>query len=243
MSKRFIANLSDIILKTENKVLLQGEVYKHLKALRKEVKDVILVNEYTLEIEEIHKEYILANIIATVESTENVNLGIKLNVYQGYLKSDKMEYLVQKSVELGANSITGIITQNTVVKLDEKDRIKKQDRLQKIAIAAVEQCGREDIPTVNNIIDIKNVVFTEDVVLMCHEKSDVNIKGIVEALPRNIKSIAILIGPEGGFSDTDIECIKNKIENVKEISLGQRILRAETACLYVLSILGYEFGV
>jgi 16S rRNA (uracil1498-N3)-methyltransferase len=243
MSKRFIANTSDIIFKTEDKVILQGEVYKHLKALRKEVKDVVQVNEYVLEIEEIHKEYILANITEVVNVSDNIKSCVTINVYQGYLKADKMEYLVQKSVELGADNITGILTQNTVVKLDEKDRLKKQERLQKIAIAAVEQCGRESMPHVNKIVDIKDVRLDEDIVLLCHEKSEVLLKTVINNIQDNVKSIAVLIGPEGGFSDRDIEYIKQKNKNVLDISLGKRILRAETACVYILSILGYEFGI
>lgn len=243
MSKRFIANESDIILKAEDTVIIQGEVLQHLKALRKDVKDEILVNEYTLSIEEIHKEYIVASILSVCTKDKESTDKVKLNVYQGYLKSDKMEYVVQKSVELGANSITGVITQNTVVKLDEKDRIKKQDRLQKIAVSAVEQCGREDIPVVQNILDIKELELTEDIVVLCHEKSDISLKSVILELPDNVKSVAMLIGPEGGFSDKDIEYIKSKNNNIKEVSLGQRILRAETACVYILSILGYELGV
>lgn len=241
MSKRFIANVSDIILKSEEIIVLQGEVLQHLKALRKDVKDIVQVNEYTLELQEIHKDNIVAKIIS-VSDKKNENT-IKLNVYQGYLKSDKMEYVVQKSVELGANSITGIITQNTVVRLEEKDRVKKQDRLQKIAIAAVEQCGRQDIPEIGNIVDIKELELDEDVVILCHEKSITDIKYIVKDISPNVQSVAMLIGPEGGFSDRDIEYIKSKNSNVKDVSLGQRILRAETACIYILSILGYELGI
>lgn len=241
MSKRFIVNVSDIILKSEEIIVLQGEVLQHLKALRKDVKDIVQVNEYTLELQEIHKDNIVAKIIS-VSDKKNENT-IKLNVYQGYLKSDKMEYVVQKSVELGANSITGIITQNTVVRLEEKDRVKKQDRLQKIAIAAVEQCGRQDIPEIGNIVDIKELELDEDVVILCHEKSITDIKYIVKDISPNVQSVAMLIGPEGGFSDRDIEYIKSKNSNVKDVSLGQRILRAETACIYILSILGYELGI
>ena len=241
MSKRFIVNVSDIILKSEEIIVLQGEVLQHLKALRKDVKDTVQVNEYTLELQEIHKDNIVAKIIS-VSDKKNENT-IKLNVYQGYLKSDKMEYVVQKSVELGANSITGIITQNTVVRLEEKDRVKKQDRLQKIAIAAVEQCGRQDIPEIGNIVDIKELELDEDVVILCHEKSITDIKYIVKDISPNVQSVAMLIGPEGGFSDRDIEYIKSKNSNVKDVSLGQRILRAETACIYILSILGYELGI
>ena len=79
--------------------------------------------------------------------------------------------------------------------------------------------------------------------MLCHEKSEVPLKKVINNIQDNVKSIAVLIGPEGGFSDRDIEYIKQKNKNVLDISLGKRILLAETACVYILSILGYEFGI
>ena len=163
----------------------------------------------------------------------------------GYIKADKMEYLVQKSVELGVKNIIPILTKNTVVKLDEKDKIKKRERLQKIAIEAIGQCGRTDNVEIKEIKKIEEILkenLTYDLILVCHEKEEKNIQKVLEeAKKENIQNIAVFVGPEGGLDNAEVEKIQEK-ENSKVICFGERVLRAETAVNYILSVLDYTFG-
>jgi len=199
-------------------------------------------------IENISNENILCKIKEKVE--EKVEANIKVTIFQGLPKADKMEYIIQKSVELGVYDITPVEMKRCIVKLNEKDKNKKIDRWQKISEVAAKQCGRDIIPKVNNIINIENVcdlIQKYDIVLVAYENEKENtlkeqIKNIKENIIKNknnIKTkIGVLIGPEGGIDIKEIE--KMKENDAKIITLGKRILRTETVALNILSIIMYE---
>lgn len=241
MSKRFIVPSQNIRI-DGNKISVVGEEVHHMNVLRYKVNDEVNINEYKVKIVSIDTSNLEGDIIGTVDKIGEPTVNVTL--IQSYLKSDKMDFVVQKSVELGVKNILPVLSKNTVVKLDDKDKIKKRDRLSKIAKEAIEQCGRTDEVNILEICDLKQVDFSiYDVVLICHEKSSYLVKeAISNAKDKNtdLMNIAVVIGPEGGLEDIDIECIKSNSKCI--ISLGQRVLRAETASLYILSILGYEFG-
>lgn len=238
MSKRFIVNCNNIKMDKE-KIIVVGEEVHHINVLRYKVGDTVYINEYEVKIESIDKESLYGEIIGSLN--EKGVPSINITLIQSYLKSDKMDYVVQKAVELGVKNIVPILTKNTVVKLDEKDKTKKLERLSKIAKSAIEQCGRTDSVGVESIKRISQIDFSKyDIVLICHETSTKPLKDVI----KNIKAkqnIAIVIGPEGGLDGEEVESIV-KNNNAFSVSLGERILRSETASLSILSILDYEFN-
>ena len=238
MSKRFIVDEKDL-KKIGNDISIYGDEAHHINVLRHRVKDNIYVNDYLIEITKIGNDYIEGSIVGNLTSK-----GIPLKnitLMPAYLKSDKMEYVVQKAVELGVKEITPILSRNCVVKLDDKDKSKKVERLNKIAKEAVEQCGRTDTVIVNNVEGLLTIDFSKyDAVLVCHEASENSLKQALVDVT-NCNSIAIVIGPEGGLDQTEVDKLLAN-SNTYVVSLGQRVLRAETASFSILSILWYEFG-
>lgn len=234
----------------ENKIQITGEDVNHIKnVLRKTIGDTLEVcnkdnsKNYLAEISLIDKDLIECIIKQVIENDTESNVFI--NVFQGIPKSDKMELIIQKSVELGASRITPVAMKRCVVKLAPKDESKKIIRWQKIAEVASKQCGRNIVPevgSITNINDICNAICDYDVVLVAYENEKVNkLKCELEKLKnnpnKNIK-ISIVIGPEGGLEPDDVEMLKSK--GAKVITLGNRILRTETVALNMISIINYE---
>ena len=239
----------------EDKIIILGQDVNHIKkVLRGKIGDTLQIcnnqsgENYLCNIENISNENILCKIKEKVE--EKVEANIEVTIFQGLPKADKMEYIIQKSVELGVYDITPVEMKRCIVKLNEKDKNKKIDRWQKISEVAAKQCGRDIIPKVNNIINIENVcdlIQKYDIVLVAYENEKENtlkeqIKNIKENIIKNknnIKTkIGVLIGPEGGIDIKEIE--KMKENDAKIITLGKRILRTETVALNILSIIMYE---
>lgn len=238
MSKRFIVDESNIFV-DEQHLVVRGDEVHHINVLRYKVGDAVYLNEYEVCITKLTKELLEGNIIGKLPQKGVPQVNITL--IQSYLKSDKMDYVVQKAVELGVKNIIPVITKNTIVKMDEKDKIKKVERLSKIAKEAVEQCGRSDMVNIENVQDLSKLDFLKyDGVLVCHETSNVSFKETLNNI-RGKKNIAVVVGPEGGLENLEVEKMLQS-KNSKDISLGERILRAETASLAILSILGYELG-
>lgn len=238
MSKRFIVDNENLTVNNDV-VTVKGDEVHHINVLRYKVGDNVYINNYELKIQKINKDILEGTIIGVLPKKGIPRINITL--IQSYLKSDKMDYVVQKAVELGVKNIIPTITKNTVVKFDEKDKIKKVERLSKIAKEAVEQCGRADTVNVHSVENISKIDFSfYDAVLVCHETSSTSLKTTLNSIKTKI-NIAVIIGPEGGLDDTEVKNIL-KNDNAYDVSLGDRILRAETASLAILSILGYELG-
>ena len=221
-----------------DKITIIDEDVKHIKnVLRKQIGDKIEVcnqdtgNSYKCEIEIIAENEIETKII---EEQKNIQEKIKVDIYQGLPKSDKMELIIQKSVELGANSIIPVNMKRCVVKLEGKDEIKKNERWQKIAESAAKQCGRGFIP------EVKHLINEYDAIIVAYEnEKDNTLKSELKKLNSENLKIGIVIGPEGGFEESDIKLLKES--GAKIVTLGDRILRTETVALNVLSIIMYEF--
>lgn len=233
-------------------ITIKGQDVKHIKnVLRKKPGDQITICnaeqslDYLCEITNIEDETISCNIVEKIEN--NVESNIKVTIFQGLPKADKMELVIQKSVELGVFDITPVEMKRCVVKLNEKDKNKKIDRWQKISEVASKQSGRNIIPKINQIINIKEIcnLYEEyDIVLVAYENEEKNtLKEELNKIKAQIQGqdqikIGVLIGPEGGIAPEEIELL-NKI-GAKIITLGKRILRTETVALNVLSIIMYE---
>ena len=231
----------------DNKVIIDNEDVNHIKnVLRKNVGDEILICDYENKINynckiiEISRKKVICEIINEKKSENESN--IKIDIFQGIPKFDKMDLIIQKGTELGVNSFIPVVFKRSVVKLDEKDFLKKITRWRKIAEVASKQSGRDVIPDVRNIENVKNIcnLFKNyDIVLVAYEKENKNtLKNILKSLKNEEIKIAVVIGPEGGIDESEIDLL---IENGAEIvTLGKRILRTETVCLAITAIINYE---
>lgn len=244
MARRFFVNDNEIIISGGN-ISVVGQEVHHINVLRHKVGDTILVNKYKVLIEELSQDRLVGKIKCVEEPSANDKVTIKL--YQAYLKSDKMEFIVQKAVELGVTDIVPFLSKNCVVKLNEKDKQKKIDRLNKISLEASKQCGRSDLIKINNVFDISDNRLLEELKdntfnIFAYENSTKNLKETLKYIQNQSNKnivIGIIIGPEGGFDKSDIN-ILNQIGNLYEVSLGKNILRSETATLNLISIVSYE---
>lgn len=170
---------------------------------------------------------------------------IKVHLYQALPKGDKLDLIIQKSVECGAYDITPFESTNCVVKIKGDSESKKIDRRNKIALEAAKQCGRGIIPKVNQSISFNDMLKSaaqSDVVLFCYEgEGTLPMANALKKLrsQKKINDLSIIIGSEGGFSPSEVTAAE-KCGFVK-IGLGKRILRAETAAIMSLACIVYEF--
>ncbi|WP_040928388.1 RsmE family RNA methyltransferase [Nosocomiicoccus massiliensis] len=171
-------------------------------------------------------------VISTIQSVES---NIKVSVYAPILKGDKLDFMLQKSTELGAEHFYFYNADRSVVKLDEKKKQKRKIRFEKIVTEASEQSKRNTIPTIEFLGKLKSIDFSQyDNVFIGYE--DVRLqenKKFASALNKEDNHIAIIFGPEGGFTESEVA----SHNNFTIVQLGKRILRAETAPLYMLSVI------
>lgn len=175
------------------------------------------------------------NLKVLTVAENKTELKTKITLVQGIAKNDKMDFIIQKAVELGVIKIIPIITERTVVKLDEKKKISRQAHWQKIAISATEQCGRSVMPEIITPITLNEYLqnnTTNGFVL--HHRNN---KTILDYATK--KEINLLIGPEGGLSEAEITA---SLKNHQELLLGKTVLRTETASLCALSQLSLLWG-
>ena len=235
-------------------VRIGGDDYTHIRnALRMRPGEAFMVSEQTGTSEGPEGEYYcilesfdeeekaaVAKVAYFQESRQELPCPITL--YQGLPKSEKMEFIIQKAVELGAARIVPVAMKRCVVKLEAGRGDKKTARWQAIAESAAKQCGRARIPEVSGVLSYAEAVreaSAADVFLVPYE----NEKGMAET--RRIVSqiapgqkIAMMIGPEGGFDEDEIRQAREAGGHT--ISLGKRILRTETAGMCLLSILMFR---
>lgn len=246
MPKFFIENKNI----TNNIITIQGKDVNHIKnVLRKKSGDQLEIcnkttqQDYICEIDKLEEEKITCKILKKTEN--NAESKIKVTIYQGLPKSDKMELVIQKSVELGVYEIAPVEMKRCVVKLNEKDKNKKLERWQKISEVASKQSGRSIIPKINPVIKISEICekcSQYDKFIVAYENEEETtlkqeLKDIKNEQDKEIK-IGVLIGPEGGIDNTEIEYLQKN--GAKIITLGNRILRTETVALNILSIIMYE---
>ncbi len=194
---------------------------------------------YECAVETLEKHQVTAKILE--KKMGETELSSKIYLFQGLPKSDKMEFIIQKAVELGAYQIIPVATKRAIVKLDAKKEASKLKRWQAIAEGAAKQSGRVLIPQISEVKSFEEA-------LKAAAKLDVNIipyecaRGMegTREIFHSIKpgqSVGIFIGPEGGWEESEVA--KAQAQNVQPVTLGRRILRTETAGLTTLSILMY----
>ncbi len=231
----------------KNIVITSTDDVNHIKnVLRMKKSDVVYISdgagvEYTSSLIEIDYQKAIFQILDMQKTSTEPD--VKITIFQGVCKSDKMETVIQKSVEIGAFSIVPVFTDRTVV-VDKGDFHKKISRWQKISEGAAKQSKRGIIPEVSRHIKFKDIVDSLkvfDVILLPYENEEnLTIKHALQGLSMNPKTVAIIIGPEGGFSDKEIELMRRSNLNYYQITLGKSILRTETAGLVALSMCMYE---
>lgn len=220
---------------------ISGTDYNHIKnVLRMVAGDIFLVSENGIsnlcKIESFEKDFVVAKIIE--ENYNDTNLPIKIHLFQGLPKGDKMELIIQKTVELGVESIIPVEMSRCVVKIDEKKKKSKQQRWRAISESAAKQSKRNTIPEIENIVTYKQAMVRAkemDLLLVPYESKN-GMTETKEALSqlKSGMSVGILIGPEGGFDEKEVD---QAFENGgKVISLGKRILRTETAAITAVSM-------
>ncbi|MBR4015633.1 MAG: 16S rRNA (uracil(1498)-N(3))-methyltransferase [Anaerotignum sp.] len=237
---KFFINREDI---SRGQVLISGEDEKHIKTVlrAREGEEITLCDgmgmDYQCRILSLERG-VLAEIIS--EMPCETEPKTKITLYQGLPKADKMEWIIQKCVELGVDRIVAVSTERAIVKLDKKEG-KKLERWQKIAEAAAKQSGRGKIPEICQRVLKFSEAVTEaaelDGALIPYEKEqERGLRQFVTGFSG--ESVGIFIGPEGGFSEEEIALAEES--GVLPVTLGKRILRTETAGMVTTALLLYE---
>jgi 16S rRNA (uracil1498-N3)-methyltransferase len=240
--------LVDGISRGDRSVLIAGEEFYHLsKVLRLKPGDQLTVFdgkgvELSGRIESVKKDRALIEITGIKKTPSESRLEITL--IQGVAKGRKMDIIVQKAVELGVSVIQPFYAKRTIPRLDRRGEEKRLIRWKRVAVEAVKQCGRAMVPDIARPLKYDEAIEDHGDCLKLIPWEMERAAGLKDILEENasegIEKVAVLIGPEGGFSEEDVReaCDKGFLP----VSLGPRILRTETAAIAVLGILQYELG-
>ena len=217
-------------------------IYNVLRAKIGEILEVVDIESKTLYITQIIDGNGNLKVKDIVKKEEN---NTKITIYQAAIKGERFEYFLEKTTELGVDEIFVIPLKRNVVKFKENEKDKKEERFKKILESSSKQSRRLDIPKLKilNNKEMINSLEKEEIVFVLYEqilKETIDVRNMVNIIRENrYNNIGIIIGAEGGIDDIEIEEFKN-IKNTKIVTLGNRILRAETAGPTILSILNYE---
>ncbi len=230
---------------SEQFMVLSGENAAHAKVLRLKNGDEVTVcdgdgTDYRCTVSDVASGQI--SLVVHAASPSQSEAKISCSVYMAFAKADKFEHVIQKATELGATELVCFPSSRCVSKPDEKSLKKKLERWQKIAASAAEQSRRGRIPEVLTVPSyeaaLKRAAQAELAVCFYENEENLTFRTVIEEKP--FSTASILTGPEGGFSDEEIELAQNA--GLKICTLGSRILRCETAPLCALSALMYACG-
>ncbi len=227
-------------------IIITGSDVNHIKnVLRIRLGEKIIISDgngtdYECLVVEMDDTSVTAKIEDVIKNA--AELPAKITLFQGMPKSDKLELIIQKAVELGAYEIVPVITKRSVVKIDDKKASKKLERYNGIAQAAGKQSGRGIIPQVKDFMSFKQAIEYAkalDMNIIPYEEAEglEYSRQVIKDIKCK-KSLGIFIGPEGGFAKEEVDMAIAM--GAKCITLGNRILRTETAGLAVLSIIMFE---
>ncbi len=226
-------------------IIIEGSDVNHIKnVLRMKIGEEILISnrqsiDFCCIISDIRNEFVKAKIISTVENRE---LSAKIYLFQGLPKSDKLELIIQKAVELGVYEIVPVSTKRAIVRLDKKKEEIKIKRWQSIAESAAKQSKRSIIPKIKGIMSLSEALdysreFESKLIPYENAEGMAGTRHLIQQIKSDMR-VGIFIGPEGGFDETEIEqAVKN---GYSPITLGKRILRTETAGMTILSIIMFH---
>ncbi|RCW58262.1 16S rRNA (uracil(1498)-N(3))-methyltransferase [Halanaerobium sp. ST460_2HS_T2] len=246
MHRFFIDQSTEI----ERKVIISGNDYNHLKnSLRLNIGDRVILsdgNGFDMKAEIINFNDDGAELEVLTKEKSKVETEIKVWLAQGLPKKSKMDLIVEKATEIGFAGLIPLESKRTIVKYNHKKKDKKQSRWQRVVEAAAKQSGRSVIPEIkdfcssDNLKDLKKKF--DYVLVLWEDENSYSIKKFFK--DNNVKrdaNILLIIGPEGGFSESEVEKFKTELE-AEIISLGPRILRTETAGIAALTAILYEKG-
>lgn len=220
----------------KGKVILNEEQSRHIaKSLRMRVGDMLMLtcgdgNDYGCMIDEIDRAAVTLSVC--YQQANSSEPSVKVTLYQGVPKGDKMEDIIQKCTELGVTCICPVLTKRSVSRPDEKSAKKKQLRYQKIALEAAQQSGRGIVPEIGEMVSLDQAVEKDksEIKILFYEGGGAP---LTEIIGKDIKSVSIYIGPEGGFAEDEVERIR--ANGAAVATLGKRILRTQTAPVAALS--------
>lgn len=233
---------------SDSNIIITGEDVNHIKnVLRLEPGTRIKVCDrensinYISEITTLSSNEVICKIVEKVEGVAESN--VKLHIYQGLPKADKMELIIQKCVELGMKGFYPVAMKRCIVKLDKKKADNKIKRWNDISLSAAKQSKRSIIPEVYNVLDFKDALKEAgklDKLILPYECADgmAHTKDVVNSIKPGDK-VGIFIGPEGGFDRDELNMAMEA--GCEIVTLGKRILRTETAGLMLMSVLMYNF--
>ncbi len=242
---KFFVNPENIL---DDVVIIKGSDVNHIKnVLRLNVGKKILISdrqgqEYECIIKEIDVDLITAQILNRMLSYTEP--AVETVLFQSLVKGEKMEFVIQKSVEIGVTRIIPLVTQRCIVKLESEKKLNhKIERWQKIAESAAKQSKRGIVPEVCMPMSLKEALsYTKeqlDIGCIPYENEEAHhIKTFLQSI--QVQSMGVFIGPEGGFTEEEVTLAS--AYGVKSITLGRRILRSETAGLVTLANIMYEIG-
>lgn len=231
---------------SDNKIIIDGSDAHHIaRSLRMAEGDEAVVcdgegKEYRCTLSRIRDDECICDIVEEMNSSAEPMVSITL--YMAYPKGDKLETIIQKSVELGVSKIVPFESQRCIKRPKAEKAEKQNARLARIAEEAAKQCGRAKIPTVTSPLSYSAMLEEArcaNLNLLCYENEEgLTIKDIIKDKKRP-STISVIVGSEGGFSPEEVE--KAKSSGCISVSLGNRILRCETAPLFALSVLSFEY--
>ena len=229
-------------------VTIRGEDAHHIsRSLRMAAGERITVSDMQMtEYECVLEEFLDGCVRAKIESERRADTepDIRIHLFQALPKGEKLDFVIQKSVECGVYDITPFESDRCIVKFKADAEERKKERRNKIALEAAKQSGRGMIPAVNSTLTFEQMLSEakkSDAVIFCYEgEGTTSIGNILPEIKKNgVKDIAIIIGSEGGFSLCEAEAAEKN--GFFKAGLGKRILRTETAPLFALSCIVYEF--
>jgi len=213
------------------------DAHHALKVMRLDIGDEITLmdgkNLYLAQIADTVNNQVTCRIVKPLPSTE---ARLRVTLYQGLPKGDKMDMIVQKATELGVDAIVPVAMKRCVVQLKGKDGEKKQERWQKIAREAAKQCGRAQVHAVHTPIALNKIQFEGALVIPWEDEHSASLTAF-HLKHSELTRLSVLIGPEGGIAPEEIAFLPGE-----PITLGPRILRTETAGLCALSALYTLYG-
>ena len=226
-------------IKNNNVILSQDDIFHITKVMRGKIGDHIEVVD-----KDNHQVYlaVIESINPTVIKVQepilnNAELDKIVTLFFALAKSDKIEFVIQKATELGAKKVVLFQGKRSVVKFSNEDFNRKLNRYNAIAKEASEQCHRQYIPEIFYIDNLKKIEeHLCDENLFAYELEATK-SNLIDELDKTAKSVSIIIGPEGGFDESEAEYLTSL--KFKPVSLGKRILRCETAAVYALSVISY----
>ncbi|KGX93574.1 16S rRNA methyltransferase [Pontibacillus halophilus JSM 076056 = DSM 19796] len=232
----------------EGKVIITGEDAHHIKRVMRMTEDDEIIcctpdgRAALCQLEVVTEDDIKASIVRWLD--EQKELPVNVTIVQGLPKGDKMELVIQKGTELGAHEFIPFAAERSIVKWDGKKAKKKIERYQKIAKEASEQSHRTQIPQVNDVHTLDQIASLQSydwkLFAFEDEAKSSTYRSLKEVIPNltEEQSVLIVIGPEGGLSEKEVDVLKT--HEFLSVRLGPRILRSETAHAYILSSISYQ---